>query len=103
MNKTIGTDVEAWKEGRVPSDVREVMCFVFVCRSLTHHEGPSWAEIIEHMNWEHLPRSVWRSKFKRMRRWGLRWELNKPGSTSISRAALPYVREIVGQSIKVSA
>ena len=85
------TDVAAWAEDRVPSDVEKVMIFVYHYRKLIG-VGPAWAEIIDVMGWQHIPREDWRRKFKRMRRWGLRWEINKSNSTSISRAALPYVK-----------
>lgn len=85
------TDVAAWTEDRVPSDVEQVMVFVYRFRKLVG-TGPAWSEIIDAMGWQHLPREDWRRKFKRMRRWGLRWEMNKPNSTSISRAALPFVK-----------
>lgn len=83
-----GTDVKAWEEDRVPKDVLQVMCYVY-CRR-REGPGPSWKEIALFMNWPN-DRLLWRHKLKRMRRWGLRWVINKSGSTYISKAALPYV------------
>lgn len=91
MKKVDTTDVTAWQEDRVPSDVRKVMIYVYDFRQSVG-VGPAWSDIVDYMGWQHLPRDQWRKKFKRMRRWGLRWEMNVPGSTSISRAALPFVR-----------
>lgn len=76
----------------MPHDVERVMIYVFHFRN-TIGTGPAWAEIIDFMGWQHIPRDQWRKKFKRMRRWGLRWEMNQANSTSVSRAALPFVRE----------
>jgi hypothetical protein len=81
-------DVSAWREGRVPPDVRRA------CKFIYQHKKCSWAEIAEHMGWADLPRDQWRNKMRRLKRWGVLWNLNTPGSTRIAAEVREYVAKL---------
>lgn len=85
MTQVRGVDLAAWQEGRVPPDV------VRACRFIYEHKKCSWAEIAAHMGWDDLPREEWRAKMKRLRRWGVMWAINKPGSTRIHGDVKPFL------------
>lgn len=93
MNKVLEkheVDVASWEERRVPRDVLQVMIFVYLYRQASGH-GPAWSEIVRYMDWD-IPRSEWKRKFKRMKRWGLVWRFDKANSTTIDKSVLHYVK-----------
>lgn len=83
-------DVTSWENRKVPRDVLQVMIFVYLCREATG-QGPAWSEIVRYMGWD-VPRSQWKHKFKRMKRWGLVWRFDKANSTTIDKSVLPFVK-----------
>lgn len=99
MTKIKGVDLDAWREGRVPPDVKQCIIFIYLCSQAKR--GPSWAAIAQFMDWK-CPRPEIRPKLKRMRRWGVRWDLNKPGSTRIDKRVWPFIEAELDKARLVS-
>lgn len=78
-------DLDAWREGRVPPDVEKAIRFIYT------HKKCTWREIAQHMEWDHLPRTEWMTKMRRLRRWGVTWNLNVPKSTRIVADVRPFL------------
>lgn len=95
MTPSKGIDLAAWAEDRVPPDVKQAVFFIYT-RTRRHHTGVSWSEIADFMEWN-VPRSDVRYKMKRLRRWGVRWDLNKAGSTRIDKKVWPYLEMELGK------
>ncbi len=85
MTKPRRVDLASWQEGRVPPDVQRACLFIFT------HKRCTWAQIAEHMGFDHLPREEWRRKMRRYRRWGVAWTLNQSGSTRIVAEVRPFL------------
>jgi len=90
-------DVDAWERERVPREAVTLMIYVYSYRK-KYGTGPSWKDIAGLMDWDHLTRKQWRTRMKRMRRWGLQWRFNVEGSTKIHKDVRPYVEKIVWKS-----
>lgn len=89
-DRVIGIDLDSWQSHRVPSDVMQALIFVYLHRK--NKGSVTWAEIASFMQWR-CARSELRGKMKRLRRWGLRWELNKPGSTRVDKKVHPFIED----------
>lgn len=83
-------DIEAWQKHKVPRDVIQVMMFVYVKN--WEGQAPTWGEVARFMGWPG-PRDSWGKRFKRMRRWGLRWTHNKERSLRIDKEVIPFLTE----------
>ena len=90
-------DIESWEAGRVPNHVLQLMTFVYMSRA-TMRRGPSWLAVAQFMGWADLPRSEWRSKMKKYRRWGLRWIPNVEHSTRVHRDVRPLLEKRIRES-----
>lgn len=88
-------DLDAWRDDRVPKDVEQAVMFIYfrhAIQSTTKTKGPSWDEIAKFMGWN-CPRAELRKKMKRLRRWGVKWDMNKPGSTRIHKDVEPFLSQ----------
>ena len=93
-------DVDAWERKRVPREAVTCLLYVHAYRKRTG-TGPSWADIAHLMDWDHLDRRQWRIRMKRLRRWGLQWRFNVPGSTKVHKDVVPFVEAIVREATRV--
>jgi hypothetical protein len=82
-------DLASWVEDRVPPDVLQICGFIWGYND-NLGVGPSWDEIAVFAGWK-CQRSEMRHKMKRLRRWGVKWRLNVPGSTKVDKSIVPYL------------
>lgn len=81
-------DLASWQEGRVPPDVKQAVAFIYFCTK--SGQKCSWTDIADFMGWK-CPRSEIRPKMKRLRRWGVRWDINQAGSTRVDKKVWPFI------------
>lgn len=95
MTPVRGTDIDAWREGRVPPDVKQAIGYIYFSNKAKIRV--TWADVADFMEWN-CHRSELRGRMKRLRRWGVRWDMNKEGSTRIDKLVWEFIEAEAARS-----